>query len=119
MFGSGVNIASRIERIASSGEICISSEIYSQIKNKNDILAESIGVKSIKGIDDDIEVYKISKVIKTEEITEEESEPLTFVSDLLERRVPHILGFYLAAGWGMIQFMDWGVQYLQMISIEL
>ena len=107
VFGSGVNIASRIERIASSGEICISSEIYSQIKNKNDILAESIGVKSIKGIDDDIEIYKISKVIKTEENTEEESEPLSFVSDLLERRVPHILGFYLAAGWGMIQFMDW------------
>ena len=25
------------------------------------------------------------------------------------RRVPHILGFYLAAGWGVLQFVDWCV----------
>ena len=27
--------------------------------------------------------------------------------DLMDRRVPHILGFYFAAGWGILQFVDW------------
>ena len=30
-----------------------------------------------------------------------------FVSELLERRVPHILGVYLAAAWALIEFSSW------------
>jgi tetratricopeptide (TPR) repeat protein len=34
---------------------------------------------------------------------------MTSVSDLFRRRVPQILGVYLAAGWGMLEFTDWVV----------
>jgi len=44
-----------------------------------------------------------------------------FFSDLLRRRVPHILGVYLAAGWGMLEFTDWLVNryYLSPHLIDL
>ena len=29
------------------------------------------------------------------------------LSELLRRRVLHIVGVYLAAGWGLIEFSDW------------
>ena len=32
---------------------------------------------------------------------------ISLFKDLLHRRVPQILGIYLAAGWGVIQFVDW------------
>ncbi len=28
-------------------------------------------------------------------------------NELLRRRVPHVLGLYLAAGWGVLEFTDW------------
>ncbi len=31
------------------------------------------------------------------------------LKDLMARRVPHILGLYLAAGWGVLEFTDWVV----------
>ncbi|MEE2859047.1 MAG: tetratricopeptide repeat protein [Candidatus Neomarinimicrobiota bacterium] len=34
---------------------------------------------------------------------------MTLYKDLMNRRVPHILGIYFAAGWGILQFIDWSV----------
>jgi len=33
----------------------------------------------------------------------------SFINELLTRRVFQIIGFYIAAGWGIIQFTDWVV----------
>ena len=30
-----------------------------------------------------------------------------FFSELLDRRVPHVLGVYLAAGWALLEFSSW------------
>ena len=35
------------------------------------------------------------------------------VAELLRRRVPHFLGIYLAAGWGVLEFTDWAAQRFQ------
>ncbi len=32
---------------------------------------------------------------------------VTWIQDLLDRRVPQILGLYLGASWGVIQFVEW------------
>ncbi len=29
------------------------------------------------------------------------------IDELMRRRVPHVLGLYLAAGWGILEFTDW------------
>jgi tetratricopeptide (TPR) repeat protein len=41
---------------------------------------------------------------------DEKSQPLkrkSFMHELLSRRVPHIIGVYLAGSWGLLQFIDW------------
>ena len=42
IFGSGVNIASRIHEHGTAGSICISNEIWLPIKNQTDINAQSV-----------------------------------------------------------------------------
>ncbi len=37
----------------------------------------------------------------------EDRKRVTWIQDLLDRRVPQILGLYLGAGWAMIQFIAW------------
>ena len=60
VFGSGVNIASRIHTSSDPGSICISKEIWKQVKNQNDIQANSLGMKAFKGVEEKIEVYELS-----------------------------------------------------------
>ncbi len=49
----------------------------------------------------------------------------TIIASLKERRVPQIVGFYLGAGWGLIQFIEWVVEryglspYLPDISLVI
>ena len=30
--------------------------------------------------------------------------------ELYDRRVPHVLGIYLAAGWGILEFTSWAAE---------
>ena len=59
VFGDGVNVASRIERLAEAGGICVSEQIYLLLKNQPDIHAEFIGEKALKNVDDRIKVYRM------------------------------------------------------------
>lgn len=59
VFGSGVNIASRIHTASSPGSICISKEIWLQIKNQSEIESKLLGEKEFKGINDKIEVFEL------------------------------------------------------------
>ena len=43
-----------------------------------------------------------------------EPKKMSIWSDLLARRVPHIVGIYLGISWGIIQFVDWIVKSTQM-----
>jgi len=57
-FGEAVNIASRIESISEANEVYFSESVYLSM-NKNEIPAVEIGVRHLKGIPDDIKVYKV------------------------------------------------------------
>jgi len=59
VFGSGVNIASRIHTSSVPGSICISKEIWLQVKNQAEIKSKSLGEKAFKGIDEKIEVFEL------------------------------------------------------------
>ena len=110
VFGSGVNIASRIEQTASAGEICISRAINDQIQNKKHLKTTSLGMKEVKGLDEKIEVFKLSKNVEVQKETVEEvqDEPSkTLIEDLLKRRVPQFIGVYVVASWTILQIVDW------------
>jgi hypothetical protein len=47
-----------------------------------------------------------------------EIKKVSFFKDLIHRRVPQIIGVYIAASWGIVQFLDWIVnRYL--LSLHL
>lgn len=59
IYGDSVNIASRIERLAEPGGICISGGVYQQIKNKLHFGYECMGLQELKNIQEPVEVFKV------------------------------------------------------------
>ena len=59
IFGDGVNIAARIEAVTEPTRICISQDVYSQVKNKMPIGTYHMGSISLKNIPEPVEVYEI------------------------------------------------------------
>jgi adenylate cyclase len=59
IYGSGVNIAARIEVLADPGGICISRNAYDQIKDKLKLGYEYLGDHEVKNIEDPVRIYRV------------------------------------------------------------
>ncbi len=59
IFGNSVNIASRLEAIADPGGICITCDIFENVKNLNSYKFEHLGNQYLRNIKQKIDVYKI------------------------------------------------------------
>jgi len=57
VFGDGVNIAARLEPLATSGGICISEPVYASVQNNLDVPFYSMGKQTLKNISQPIVVY--------------------------------------------------------------
>ena len=66
LYGDGVNIAARIENLAEAEGICISRNVYDQVKNKLNFEYEYLGEHSVKNISDPVRVYRIEMASKSE-----------------------------------------------------
>ncbi len=60
VMGDAVNIASRIEPQAKPGGICVSRQVYDQIRNKFEFPVLSVGERQLKGLDRPLEVFAVS-----------------------------------------------------------
>ena len=59
IFGDGVNIAARIEKLADPGGICISRSIFDQIIKKVNLGFEYLGEQQVKNISKPVGVYNL------------------------------------------------------------
>ncbi len=58
--GDGVNIAARLESIAEPGGVCVSADVYRQVRNKPSFEFEDLGEHNVKNIEAPIQVYSVS-----------------------------------------------------------
>lgn len=59
ILGDAVNIASRIEPLAVNGGVCISEQVFDQVRNKLDLPLEKVGTKVLKNVKYPVDVYRI------------------------------------------------------------
>ena len=59
LYGSGVNVAVRLEQLAEAGGICISQTVYDQVRKIVEIPFEDIGEHRLKNIAEPVHVYRI------------------------------------------------------------
>jgi adenylate cyclase len=59
IYGSGVNVAARIEGLAEPSGICLSRNTYDHVKDKLDLGFESLGEHEVKNIKDPVRVYRV------------------------------------------------------------
>ena len=59
LYGTGVNVAVRLEQFAEAGGICISQTVYDQIRKIIEIPFEDIGERHLKNISEPVHVYRI------------------------------------------------------------
>ncbi len=70
IYGTGVNIAARLEAACTPGQVLLSSSVKDQVNNKIEFKIEDAGTKSLKNITDDFQTYGIApsgdNVVKTD-----------------------------------------------------
>ena len=56
--GEGVNIAARIETLAEPGGICVSGDVYNQVRNRIDATFTDMGEHTVKHVSSPVRVYR-------------------------------------------------------------
>jgi class 3 adenylate cyclase len=59
LLGDGVNVAARLQGLASPGGLCVSSTIYEQVVNKLSVTFADIGEQQVKNIPSPIHAYRL------------------------------------------------------------
>ncbi len=59
IYGDGVNIAARLERLAEPGGICVSRTVFNHVKKKVDLGFEDLGEQEVKNIPEPLRVYRV------------------------------------------------------------
>ena len=60
LYGDGVNIAARLESVATPGNICISGSVHSLVKNKLSHGFEDIGPQTMKNIPEPVPAFRLT-----------------------------------------------------------
>ena len=70
IYGSGVNVAARLEGLAEPGGICVSGKVIEEVEGKTDCGFEDIGDHEVKNIAKPLRVYRVRAESESVEETE-------------------------------------------------
>ena len=59
LFGDGINIADRVQKLAEPGGVCVSRNVHDQLKSKVEFKLEPMGEHRVKNIASPISVYRV------------------------------------------------------------
>ena len=59
LFGDGVNVADRVQKLAEPGGICIARNVQDHLRNKADLTIEPMGEHQVKNIATPVSVYRV------------------------------------------------------------
>ncbi len=59
IYGEGINIASRLEGVAEPSGICISGDVYNQVRNRIPAEYENIGPQEVKNVSEPVLAYAV------------------------------------------------------------
>jgi adenylate cyclase len=59
LYGDGVNMAARLEALADPGGICISGDVYRQVRSKLNLDFQDLGEQKVKNIAEPVHAYRI------------------------------------------------------------
>jgi len=59
LYGDGVNVAARLETLAEPGGICVSDDLFRQVRGKTDIEFEDLGEQHLKNIHTPMRVFRV------------------------------------------------------------
>jgi adenylate cyclase len=57
--GEGVNVAARLEGLAEPGGICISGDVYNQVRNRIEATFEDMGEQTVKNVSAPVQAYAV------------------------------------------------------------
>jgi adenylate cyclase len=61
IYGDGVNVAARLEGLSEPGSICISDDVYRQVRGKVDATFDDLGTQQVKNIIEPVRTYRVSR----------------------------------------------------------
>lgn len=100
VYGDAVNVASLIDRLADPGGVVITEAVFEAVGNRVDLHAVDLGEKMLKNVGHGVRLYALTGARQRSRIG-------SVFSSLMARRVPHIAGAYLAAGWAVVEVTSW------------
>jgi adenylate cyclase len=59
IYGDGVNVAARLEGLCEPNGVCMSRNVFDQVKGKLDLTFEALGEREVKNIAEPITVYRV------------------------------------------------------------
>ncbi len=89
IYGDGVNIAARLEALADPGGVCISGDVYRQVRGKLDAVFVDLGEQTVKNIVEPVRIYGIDIAAAAAMPGEEKSR----ADSVLERHAVAVLPF--------------------------